>query len=53
MHIYPCDVILDVWAKHPFLAIFCGRKKQNKTKQYETKRDKQRGKKEKNTKACM
>lgn len=52
MHIYPCDVILDVWAKHPFVAIFCERNK-NKTKQYETKRDKQRGKKEKNTKACM
>lgn len=45
MHIYPCDAILDVWAKHPFVAIFCRRKKQNKTirnKERQTKREKRK-----------
>lgn len=52
MHIYPCDAILDVWAKHPFVAIFCGRKKtkQNNTKQRETNKE---GKKKKKHKSML
>lgn len=41
MHMYRCDGILDVCAKHPFVATFC-RRAGGRTQKHEKRRQKQR-----------